>query len=129
MRVAEVVALFIMLVAIAIPIALLYLDDVFMPEKNTNTIVIRAYMPEAGGFQPDIIRVKKGERVRLVVESMDVTHGFRAGWLGIDLGIIDAGEKKTVEFVADREGIYIFRCTIVCSPYHFFMRGIIIVER
>jgi cytochrome c oxidase subunit 2 len=125
----EIVALFITLFAITIPMALPYLDDAFMPEKkDPNTIVIRAYVIEAGGFQPNIIRVNKGEKVRLVVESMDVVHGFRIGGLGIDLGIIDAGKMRVVEFIAEREGIYVFRCTVRCSPFHFFMRGVIIVE-
>jgi len=125
----EIVALFILIGSIAVPVALPYLDNVLMPEKGEeNTILIRAYIKEAGGFQPSVIKVKKGEKVRLVVEGMDVVHGFAIKGLGIDLGAIDVGEKKVVEFVAEKEGVYVFKCTIMCSPQHNFMKGIIIVE-
>jgi len=125
----EIVALFILIGSITVPVVLPYLDDRLMPEKaEENTIVIRAYIKEAGGFQPDVIKVKKGEKVRIVVESMDVVHGFAIKGLGIDLGAIEVGEKKVVEFVADKEGVYVFKCTIMCSPQHNFMKGIIIVE-
>ena len=129
MKLWEIVALFILIGSITVPVVLPYLDDRLMPEKaEGNTIVIRAYIKEAGGFQPDVIRVKKGEKVRIVVEGMDVVHGFAIKGLGIDLGAIEAGEKKVVEFVADKEGVYVFKCTIMCSPQHNFMKGIIIVE-
>jgi cytochrome c oxidase subunit 2 len=129
----EIVALFILIGSIAVPVAIPYLDDKLMLEKadekaGKNTIVIRAYIKEAGGFQPSVIKVKKGEKVRIVVEGMDVVHGFAIKGLGIDLGAIDVGEKKVVEFVADKEGVYVFKCTIMCSPQHNFMKGIIIVE-
>ncbi len=129
MKLWEIVALFILIGSIAVPVALPYLDNVLMPEKGEeNTILIRAYIKEAGGFQPSVIKVKKGEKVRLVVEGMDVVHGFAIKGLGIDLGAIDVGEKKVVEFVAEKEGVYVFKCTIMCSPQHNFMKGIIIVE-
>ena len=129
MKLWEIVALFILIGSITVPVVLPYLDDRLMPEKaEENTIVIRAYIKEAGGFQPDVIRVKKGEKVRIVVEGMDVVHGFAIKGLGIDLGAIEVGEKKVVEFVADKEGVYVFKCTIMCSPQHNFMKGIIIVE-
>ena len=129
MKLWEIVALFILIGSITVPVVLPYLDDRLMPEKaEENTIVIRAYIKEAGGFQPDVIKVKKGEKVRIVVESMDVVHGFAIKGLGIDLGAIEVGEKKVVEFVADKEGVYVFKCTIMCSPQHNFMKGIIIVE-
>jgi cytochrome c oxidase subunit 2 len=104
-------------------------DDVLNPEKKEpKTIVIRAQVKEAGGFEPSVIKVKKGEKVRIVVEGMDVTHGFTIKSLGVDLGEIKPGEKKAFEFVADKEGVYVFKCTIMCSPMHNFMKGVIIVE-
>jgi|Deesub1362B_J571_1020462.scaffolds.fasta_scaffold00022_21 cytochrome c oxidase subunit 2 len=129
MKLWEIVALFVVIGAIALPVTLPYLDNTFMPEKGeANTIVIRAYIKEAGGFQPEVIKVKKGEKVRIVVEGMDVVHGFAIKGLGIDLGAIEVGEKKVVEFVAEKEGVYVFKCTVMCSPQHNFMKGIIIVE-
>lgn len=122
----ELVALFSVIVAIAVPLMSPHIGNSLA--KEDNTVVIKAYKQEAGGFKPNTIWIKKGQRVKLVVESMDVTHGFMVRGLGINMGVIDPGEKKTVEFVATKEGVYPFRCTVMCSPYHFFMRGAIIVS-
>ncbi len=123
----EIVALILTIGVIGV-VAFPLLDNYLVPEKNErDTVFIRAYVKEAGGFQPDVIRVKKGEKVKIVVESMDVTHGFAVKGLGIDLGMIEPGEKKVIEFVADKEGVYVFRCTVMCSPMHNFMKGTIVV--
>lgn len=121
----EFVALLAVVAAITIPLILPYLGESIA--KEDNAVVIKAYIQEAGGFEPDIIWVKKGQRVKLVVESMDVAHGFVVPGLGINFGLIDPGDTKTVEFVATKEGVYPFFCSVLCSPYHFFMRGAIIV--
>ncbi len=123
----ETVAL-ILTISVAGAVALPLLDDYLMQEKKEpNVILIRSYIQEAGGFQPDVIKVKKGEKVRIVVESMDVTHGFAIKGLGIDLGVIEPGEKKIIEFVPEKEGVYVFKCTVMCSPMHNFMKGTIVV--
>jgi len=124
----EIVAL-VLTIAVIGTVSLPLLDNYVMPEKREpNTILIRAYIQESGGFDPGVIRVKKGETVKLVVEGMDVVHGFKSEALGIDLGPIEPGEKKVVEFTPKEEGVYMFECTVVCSPIHHYMRGIIIVE-
>jgi heme/copper-type cytochrome/quinol oxidase subunit 2 len=123
----EFIALVLVIMSIAM-IALPLFTDVLKAEEKQKTIIIRAYVKEAGGFQPEVIHVKKGDRVKLIVEGMDVTHGFAIEGLGIDLGSIEVGKKKTIEFVADKEGVYVFKCTLMCSPMHNFMKGKIIVE-
>lgn len=122
----ETVTLVTLIAALAF-ISLPMLDAVLMP-KEPREIVVRLNIHEAGGFDPDVIRVKKGETVRLVLIGMDVTHGFAIESLDIDAGEIHPGKETVVEFTAEKEGVYMFKCMIVCSPYHHFMRGKLIVE-
>lgn len=125
----EIVALFMVIAAISVPIMLPGMGSVLADKgkDKDNTVVIQAYTTEAGGFKPNVIWVKKGQPLRIEVESMDVTHGLVIDGLGVDTGIVDPGEKKTVEFVPEEVGIYSFRCPVLCSPYHWFMRGTIVV--
>ncbi len=126
MKTWEIIALLLVVLALALPFALLSMDRELLAEEN-GTVVIRAYIAEAGGFKPNLIVVEKGRKVRLVVESMDVVHGFMIPSLGIN-SLVDVGERKVIEFVAEKRGVYFFRCSIRCSPYHFFMQGAIIVR-
>ncbi|MFQ6135321.1 MAG: cupredoxin domain-containing protein [Nitrososphaerales archaeon] len=103
------------------------LDAVLLP-REPREIVVRLSIHESGGFDPDEIRVKKGEPVKLIFIGMDVSHGFAIELLGIDAGVIHPGKEVVFEFTPEKEGVYMFKCTINCSPYHHFMRGKLIVE-
>ena len=78
-------------------------------------------------FEPETIRVKKGEMVRLNIKSLDVTHGFALPALGIS-EVLEPGKTTTVEFQATREGTYSFFCNVFCGAGHSSMRGTLIVE-
>jgi cytochrome c oxidase subunit 2 len=122
----ESLALLLVLVALA-SISLPFLDRFFM-KNEPNEIVIRLSIEESGGFNPSVIRVKKGQTVKLVLISMDVSHGFAIEPLGIDAGIVKPGKKVVLEFTPKQEGVYTFKCTVQCSPLHHYMRGMLIVE-
>jgi polyferredoxin/plastocyanin len=79
------------------------------------------------GFNPSIIRVRRGETVRLILKSMDVTHGLALEAYGISLFAIPGKERQT-EFVATRAGRFVFLCSMVCGRFHPLMRGTLIVE-
>jgi nitrous-oxide reductase len=82
-------------------------------------------------FNPDVIPVKKGDRVVLhltnIEQTPDATHGFAIPTKNINVSL-DAGEATTVEFVADTPGSYSFYCTEFCSALHLEMQGWIVVE-
>lgn len=114
------------LVIIALGAVSLPILDNLLSQKGPNEIVIRMYIQESGGYDPSVIKLKKGEPVRLVLIDMDVAHGFRCWDLGIDAGVVTA--KKVIEFTPEQEGIYTFYCSVYCSPSHQDMIGTIIVE-
>lgn len=67
-------------------------------------------------FDPGIITVNKGDRVKITVENVDTLHGINI----IDLGI---SGNDVVEFVADKSGTFTFQCNNVCGEGHKEMKG------
>ena len=117
------VSLLLVLGAFSMPL----FDDQFMG-KQENEIIIRLNAEEAGGFMPGEITVKKGATVKLVLVGLDVTHGFKIDGLLDDVGTINPGETKIVEFTPQESGVFIMRCTVYCSPNHHNMSGTVTVE-
>lgn len=79
---------------------------------------------EAGdfAFTPARIDVGEGDTVTLTLRSTDVVHGLHLEGYGLDL-VSDPGRADEATFVADRPGVFRYRCSIPCGPLHPFMTG------
>lgn len=77
-------------------------------------------------FTPQVITVKKGSWVRMIVTSQDVDHGIVIPELGID-ELLPAKEPVEIEFIADIVGEFPFQCSLACGSGHGDMKGKIIV--
>lgn len=78
-------------------------------------------------IDPEVIKVRQGDRVRLHVEGVDIQHGFYID--GYDIGVeVGHIETKPIEFVADKVGAFKTRCTVTCGSTHPFMVGKFVVE-
>ena len=78
-------------------------------------------------FEPAVIEVSKGDRVRLVVTSLDVPHGIAIPEYGINERL-DPGKPATIEFTAGKEGTFTAFCSVFCGSGHSNMKGKIIVK-
>jgi len=78
-------------------------------------------------FDPGIIEVNKGDRVRLIVTSIDVPHGISIREYGINERL-DVGKPKVIEFTADKEGTFTAFCSVFCGSGHSNMKGKLIVR-
>jgi heme/copper-type cytochrome/quinol oxidase subunit 2 len=78
-------------------------------------------------FSPDTITVTRGVKVRLVLRSEDVTHGFAIDEYGIAREI-PAGPPTIIEFTAERSGSFPFYCVVRCGKDHLKMRGTLTVQ-
>jgi len=127
--------------ALAIP---LFIRLVPLPTR-THTIAFEA---KKYGYSPSRIVVNKGDTVILKPTSLDVTHGFYLDGHPLEFiiksqGITylkytwedDKGKLNTdwdkvreVEFVAEKAGKFVFRCTQTCGNLHPFMSGELIVR-
>ena len=73
------------------------------------------------GYTPDIIKVKKGDQVKISINNTDTPHGMRIPGLNLQ------GEKA-IEFTADASGTYVWYCLIPCGQGHMQMSGKIIID-
>ena len=83
-------------------------------------------------WDPDTIVVKKGEKIRFIVESMDLPHGFEIEGISIpgwnQDKSINKGEKAVIELAAAEAGTWDIVCTAYCGPGHGDMKGKYIVR-
>jgi cytochrome c oxidase subunit 2 len=78
-------------------------------------------------FEPGEIKVPCGTKVRLLITAEDREHGFNLDAFQIKRDL-PKGETITVEFTANRTGIFPYRCWHVCGLGHGKMKGALIVE-
>ena len=89
-------------------------------EGNVREIVIDAKRFE---YNPNVIKVKEGEIIRLKINNLEGEHGFSIPELGLEIH-----DKKGVKFVADKKGTFTFSCHHYCGSGHNAMKGVLIVE-
>ena len=78
-------------------------------------------------FNPATITVSEGDKVKLNIKSVDVTHGFALFEFGVNERLTP-GKTTTVEFTADKAGEYTFFCSVPCGRGHSGMNGKLVVE-
>ena len=78
-------------------------------------------------FEPSTIEVDKGDKVRLVVTSIDVPHGIAIPEYKINQRL-EVGKPVTIEFTADKQGSFTAYCSVACGSGHRDMKGKIVVK-
>ncbi|HLY17332.1 MAG TPA: cupredoxin domain-containing protein [Bryobacteraceae bacterium] len=78
-------------------------------------------------FNPGVIKVKRGDHVRLLITATDHDHGFKLEAFHIDQEL-KKGETTPVEFTADTAGTFPFECSKFCGLGHKRMKGQLVVE-
>lgn len=79
-------------------------------------------------FDPEIVRVDRGDRVVIELESVDATHGIFLD--GYELSAkAEPGHPARLAFTADKTGSFRFRCSVACGNLHPFMIGQLKVGR
>lgn len=78
-------------------------------------------------FDPGEVRVRQGERVRLIITSADVTHGFSILEYSINRQVAP-GQTVVVEFTADKPGRFPIYCSVFCGTGHAQHRGVLVVD-
>jgi len=78
-------------------------------------------------FSPDEIKVQKGDKVKIILMSRDVPHGFNLPEFGVNK-YIEPGKETSAEFIADKTGTFTFSCSVFCGGGHLAMNGKLIVN-
>ncbi len=99
-------------------------------ERNGTDVVVKVVAVRST-LEPTKIEVNQGDKVTIHITNIEQTtdelHGF--GLLEYNMNVvIDPGETKTIEFVADKPGVYAYYCTNFCSALHQEMQGYLIVN-
>jgi cytochrome c oxidase subunit 2 len=97
------------------------------PEKYISKIKEIKLESFKYGFSPQVIKVKKGSIVRLIVTSRDVDHGVYIKEYGINIRS-EKGKVNIFEFLADKSGEFPIRCSVYCGSGHSKMKAKLIVE-
>lgn len=87
------------------------------PTTSTELMVneeIKTVEMEAGSFyyKPNLITVKKGEKVKIVMKSVSMMHDFNIDELNVKMPIVKNGDTGTVEFTADKIGTFEYYCSV-----------------
>src|SRR5512146_17412 len=74
------------------------------------------------GFSPAEVAVNPGDRVTVQLVATDVVHGLSLD--GYDFSITaEPGQTTSKTFVADKAGVFRFRCSVPCGNLHPFIIG------
>ena len=63
-------------------------------------------------FTPSEIKVKLGDKVRVVLTAVDMPHDFNLDELGVNGEVAQPGETVEVEFTADQVGRFEYYCSV-----------------
>ena len=78
-------------------------------------------------FSPNVITVKKGEHVKLIITALDRDHGFKLEAFSINQKL-KKGDPATIDFTADKAGTFPFQCSDFCGFGHRKMKGKLVVQ-
>jgi heme/copper-type cytochrome/quinol oxidase subunit 2 len=101
--------------------AILVLTGLLSPTPGDKGLEVSA---SSTGFQPAVLRLRKGEPARLVLKTADVEHCFALDDFRIEKRIVP-GKATTLDFTPDKAGTYAFYCCL--EPDAPAMKGKLIV--
>jgi len=97
-------------------------ESLFTGKVKTFNIIAKRF-----SFEPDEIIVQKGDKIKLIITSLDTAHGLAIPEYDINI-IIKVGETVISEFIADKKGEFNFACSVFCGSGHSEMEGRLIVN-
>lgn len=63
-------------------------------------------------YVPNAMTVKKGDKVKIIFESVGGMHNFVLDEFKAKTNIIRTGESATVEFIASKTGVFEYYCSV-----------------
>lgn len=96
-----------MLAGLFVLLALLSAQDAGAGPVREITITNRGMK-----FTTDEIRVNQGDRVRITYRNSGGVHDFVIDEFNVRTKQISAGKSDSVEFTADRKGVFEFYCSV-----------------
>src|SRR5436305_9852360 len=111
---------------VAILLAACLVNSCSSKRSSHNTRILPVSMRKFA-IEPDVIQVKQGEDVVLVVSTGDVQHGFEVDDMGINEPI-QPGKSASIHLDTSKKGEFNVACSIICGPGHNEMTAKIVVR-
>jgi cytochrome c oxidase subunit 2 len=108
-------------VAVALAVWLVPLPFSTTPVTHQVTLAADQF-----AFDPPVLHINRGDRIRLTLQAGDVVHGFHLDGYGLETRL-EPGISQQIEFIADRAGKFRYRCSVSCGTLHPFMIGELVV--
>lgn len=69
---------------------------------------------EAGAYyyKPNILKLKKGEKVTLKFKAVDMMHNFNIDELGLKIPLTKSGNEVSVDFTPTKSGEFEYYCSV-----------------
>ena len=110
------------------------------PVKVSLSMVVATFQGQgvfAHRWYPTMLVVREGDTVELAIANPDdFAHQFELPAFNIKTKSLNPGESDRVSFVADKVGVFEYRCSLPydpaqkhCTPDHDEMRGYLIVTK
>ncbi|KKP67701.1 MAG: cytochrome c oxidase subunit II [Candidatus Roizmanbacteria bacterium GW2011_GWA2_35_19] len=96
-------------------------------ESESDKVKEFTMIAKQWSFDPALIKVKQGDKVRLKITSVDVSHGIAIPDFDVKADL-KPNVETTVDFTADKKGEFTFFCSVLCGQGHTEMSGKLIVE-
>ncbi|MBI0578711.1 cupredoxin domain-containing protein [Neobacillus cucumis] len=90
---------------------------------STGNVVTIKVMAKDFEYDKKVIHVKKGDKVRITLQSDDGGHGFALPAFNVNIQ-----GNKSAEFTANKTGTFEYHCSVVCGAGHSKMTGKLIVD-
>jgi nitrous-oxide reductase len=98
--------------------------------RDGNNVMVKMIAVRSS-FEPAKIEVNQGDHVTIYITNIEQTtdelHGFGLGEYNLNV-VVDPGEMKVVDFIADKPGVFPYYCTNFCSALHQEMQGYLLVK-
>lgn len=98
--------------------------------RDGNNVLVKMVAVRSS-FEPNKIEVNQGDHVTIYLTNIEQTtdelHGFGLGEYNLNI-VVDPGEMKVIDFVADKAGVFPYYCTNFCSALHQEMQGYLLVK-
>lgn len=82
--------------------------DSVIPNKIKEIIITGSSFK----FDPKTITVKKGQKIKLLFKNAQGNHNLVIDELNARTGLLKAGEEESVDFTADKAGVFKYYCSV-----------------
>ncbi len=97
--------------------------------ETKNSAPVKEFVVNGANFSfdPSLITVKKGDKVKIIFKNTEGFHDFKIDEFGVATKQAKAPDQEVLEFIADKAGSFEYYCS-VGTHRSMGMKGILKVE-